>query len=206
METEFDVSDGRTELPAEFAEHAAAVTGLDSPPTTLEGWWAAVVEQYEADDLAVGFGHLYSDSPTRHEVHVNDRIRYTYCVLDALQAAVFEEQGTVTVRSIDPVAATPVTITVSDDAVEVSPEGALISFGSSLSVEDVEAVGSLDSLAAWSVQEDNAEVQASVCRYTNAFESESTYEEWASGTESVSAPLPPQNVVPLLRKVPREGG
>jgi hypothetical protein len=53
---------------------------------------------------------------------VNGRVRYTYCVLDALQAAVFEEQDTVTVRSIYPVAATPVTITVSNDAVEVSPE------------------------------------------------------------------------------------
>lgn len=200
MDTESDLTNGRTELPTDFAEHAAAVTDLDAPPATLEEWWTAVVEQYSTNDLTVGLTHLYSESPTRHEVHVNGRIRYTYCVLDALQAAVFEEQDTVTVRSIDPVAATPVTITVSNDAVEVSPEGALICFGSSLDVEDVKAVGSL---AAWSVQEDNTEIQASVCQYTNAFESEATYEQWASVTDSVSAPLPPANVVPLLRKVPQ---
>lgn len=199
MGTEPKLTDGGTELPADFAEHAADVTDLDAPPATLEEWWSAVVEQYAAEDITVGLRHLYSESPTRHEVHVNDRVRYTYCVLDALQVAVFVEQDPVSVRSIDPVGSSPVTITVSNDNVEVSPEGALISFGSSLSVEDVEAVGSL---AAWSVQEDMTEIEASVCQYTNAFESKATYEAWASATDSISAPLSPAAVVPLLRQIP----
>ena len=201
MDTESESTDGRTELPTDFAEHAATITDLDTPPETLEEWWTAVVEQYSADDLTVGLVHLYSEAPTRHEVHVNDRVRYAYCVLDALQAAVMEEQATVTVRSIDPVNGTPVTFTVSDDSVEVSPEEALICFGSSIDPEDVEAVGSL---AAWSLQDDKVEIRGSVCRYTNAFESEATYEQWASKTDSVTAPLPPANVVPLMQKLPPE--
>ena len=201
MDTESKLTEGHVELPTDFAEHAATVTGLDAPPATLEEWWAAVLDQFSESDLSVGFTDLYSEAPTRHEVHVDDRIRYTYCVMDALEAAVMEEQATVTVRSIDPVAGTPVTFTISDDSVEVSPEAALICFGSRVDAEDVEAVGSL---AAWAVQDDKSEVQAAVCQYTNAFESEATYEQWASEIESVTAPLPPTKVVPLMQKLPWE--
>ncbi|MFC7156636.1 organomercurial lyase [Halomarina halobia] len=201
MDTESELTDGRTELPTDFAEHAAIITGLDTPPETLEEWWATVVKQYSGDDLAVELTDLYSDAPTRHEVHVNDRVRYAYCVLDALQAAVMEEQTTVTVRSIDPVSSIPVTFTVSDDSVEASPENALICFGSSIDPEDIEAIGSL---AAWSLQDDKDEIHGAVCQYTNAFESEATYEEWASKTGSITAPLPPANVVPLLQRLPQK--
>lgn len=201
MNTDSEVTDGRTDLPTDFAEHAATLTGLDTPPATLGEWWTAMGDQYSANDLTVGFADLYSKAPTRHEVHVNGRVRYANCAMDALMAAVMEEQASVTVRSIDPVAATPVTITVSDDAVEVAPEGALICFGMDLDPADVEAVGSL---AEWSVQDDKDEIRDSVCQYTNAFESEATYEQWASVTDSVTAPLSPANVVPMLQTIPYE--
>lgn len=201
MQTESELTDGRMELPTDFAEHAADLVGLDAPPATLEEWWTATANQYSENDLTVGFADLYSKAPTRHEVHVDGRVRYANCAMDALMAAMMEEQATVTVRSIDPVAATPVTITVSDDAAEVSPEGALICFGMNLDPADVEAVGSL---AEWSVQDDKDEIRDSVCQYTNAFESEATYEQWASATDSVTAPLSPANVVPLLQKIPQE--
>jgi hypothetical protein len=201
VNTDSEVTVGRTELPTDFAEHAATLTGLDTPPTTLEEWWTAAGDQYSANDLTVGFADLYSKAPTRHEVLVNGRVRYANCVMDALMAALMEEQATVTVRSIDPVAATPVTITVSDDAVEVSPEGALICVGMDLDPADVEAVGSL---AEWSGQDDKDEIRDSVCQYTNAFESEETYEQWASATDCISAPIPPRNIVPLLQELPQE--
>ena len=130
---------------------------------------------------------------------MNGCVRYTHCALDALEAAVIVEQVGVTVRSVDPVSGTPVTFTVDDDGVSVSPEGALICFGASLDPEAIEAAGSL---AAWSVQDDKTEIKRGVCQYTNAFENEVTYEQWAAGTESVTAPLPPANVMPLLRKLP----
>jgi hypothetical protein len=92
-----------------------------------------------------------------------------------------------------------VTFTVHEDAVEVSPEEALICFGSTIDPDDVDDVGSLP---AWSVQDDLSEVKESVCQYTNAFESGKTYEQWAAETESLTAPLPPKKVVPLLRELP----
>lgn len=155
-----------------------------------------MAEQSSAGDLAVEDPDLYSEAPTLREVHVNDRVRYTYCVMYALEAAVLEEQSSVTVRSIDPVARTPVTVTVTDDTVAVAPEGAVICFGSTVDPEDVARFGSL---AAWSVHDDPTEVHASICEYTNAFESEASYERWAVETESVTAAFPPAAVVRLLR-------
>lgn len=198
MDTESEVTTDGIELPIDFAEHVAAVSGLDEPPATLEEWWTELLDQFAELDQGVTRADLYSATPTRHEVHVNDRVRYTYCAMDALAAAVMESQSTLTVRSVDPVSGTPVTFTVSDDSVEVSPEGALICYGSTVDAEAVEAAGSL---AAWAVQDDKDEIQAAVCQYTNAFESEATYERWAAETESATAPLPPANVVPLLRRL-----
>ena len=186
------------ELPTDFAEHVATVSGLDTPPSTLEEWWTELLDQFSELDREVTLADLYSESPTRHEVHVNDRVRYTYCAMDALAAAVMEAQSAIRVRSVDPVSGTPVWFTVSDGSVRVSPEGALVCYGSTVDVQDVQAAGSL---AAWAVQDDKDEIQTAVCQYTNAFESEATYEQWASTTESATAPLPPGNVVPLLQEL-----
>lgn len=195
------------ELPTDFAAHVAAVSGLDEPPATLEDWWTSLLAQFSEHEQTVvfaegnarvGLEELYSEDPTRHEVHVNDRVRYAYCVLDALAAAVMESEDTVTVRSIDPVTETPVTITISDDAVAVSPEGALVCYGSRADPAAVEAAGSV---AAWVSQDDHAAVESAVCRYTNAFESGATYEQWAAETESVTAAFPPAKVVRLIQKL-----
>lgn len=201
MDTDSRPTDEGIQLPTEFAEYAATVSDLDTPPATLEEWWTAVFEQFSENGQTVELADLYSEEPTRHEVHGNEGIRYAHCAMDALAAAVIEAQSTVTVRSVDPVSGNPVRFTVSDDAVEISPEGALVCFGSTVDVADVEAAGSF---AAWAVQDDKREVKAAVCQYTNAFESEATYERWAAQTESVTAPLPPANVVPVLQKLLRQ--
>ncbi|QIO25275.1 organomercurial lyase [Haloarcula sp. JP-L23] len=197
MDTDSKSTTEGIELPTDFAEHVATVSRLDEPPSTLEEWWTELLDQFSELDRGVTLADLYSESPNRHEVHVNDRVRYTYCAMDALAAAVMEAQSVVRVRSVDPVSGTPVWFTVSDGSVAVSPEGALVCYGSTIDVQDVEAAGSL---AEWAVQDDKDEIQAAVCQYTNAFESEVTYEQWASETGSATAPLPPANLVPLLQK------
>lgn len=174
------------------------MSGLAEPPSTLEEWWTELLDQFSELDRGVTLADLYSESPTRHEVHVNDRVRYTYCAMDALAAAVMEAPSTVRVRSVDPVSGMPVWFTVGGGSVEASPDGALVCYGSTVDAEDVEAAGSL---AAWAVQDDRDEIRAAVCQYTNAFESEATYEQWASKTESATAPLPPGNVVPVLQEL-----
>lgn len=201
MNTNSEMPDEGIELPTDFAEHVATLTDLETNPATLEEWWNEAGEQYSANDVTVGFDDLYSNTPTRHEVQVDGRVRYANCAMDALLAAQMENQSTVIVRSIDPVSATPVTIEISEEAVEVSPDGALICFGMDLNPADVEAVGSL---AEWSVQDDKDEIRDSVCQYTNAFESEDTYDQWAAATDCVSAPLPPTKLISLLQEIPTE--
>lgn len=188
--------DGRIELSTDFAEYVAAVGGLDHPPATLEEWWTAVFAEYAERDVTVTLDDLYSTDPTRHEVRVDDRVRYAHCVADALAAAVLERADEVTIRSIDPVTQRPVTVAVHDDEVAVFPEGALVSFGLDLDFADVDAAGSF---AEWTLQDDNDAVATGICQYTNAFETETTYERWATDTESVSVPLPPVGVLRVLR-------
>lgn len=48
MDADSRTCDGRTELPPAFAKHAAAVTGLDAPPKTLEDWWTSVTDSVAA--------------------------------------------------------------------------------------------------------------------------------------------------------------
>lgn len=174
------------------------MSNLATPPATLAEWWTALSDQFSASGHTVGLGDLYSETPTRHEVRVNGRVHYTYCAMDALMAAVIVEQATVRVRSVDPVTGVPVTFRVTDDAVEVSPTEAVICFGGRLDEIDVEAAGG--SFVDWAMQEEKEEVVENVCQYTNAFESVESYKRWEQATDSMTVPLPPQSVVPLLRE------
>lgn len=198
MITDPKQSGDRIELPTDFAEHVASVSDLEAPPATLEEWWTAVFESFSENDQAVELSDLYRKKVTRHEVHVDDRILYAGCAADALMAAVMEAQETVTVRSIDPIAHTPVTFTIGPDSVETSPEGALVCFGSNVDRVDVEA---FDSFTDWVMQEETSAVEAAICQHTNAFESEATYEQWKAETESVTAPLPPADLVRLMQEL-----
>ncbi len=112
-----------------------------------------------------------------------------------------EPRDEVTVRSVDPVTGTAVRIAVHDaESIDVSPEDAVICFGADISEEAVDEVGSL---AEWAVQDDKADVRASVCQHTLAFENEATYEQWASDRGIVTLPLAPADAMPFLRQLPR---
>lgn len=184
------------ELPADFAEHAATLSGLDTPPATLRDWWEPIFNEFSANGHKVEFADLYRDHPTRHEVHLDDHIRYAGCAMDALMAAVMEPRDTVTVRSIDPVAQRPVIFKVGVNSTEVSPREALVCFGSSVAPEKAESIGSFTDRV---MQEDKSQVDAAICRNTHAFRNRKTYKQWAAETESITAPLPPTKVVELVR-------
>lgn len=186
------------ELPTDFAEHVASISDLEAPPATLEEWWTGVFESFSENNQEVELSDLYRTKVTRHEVHVDGRIRNAGCAADALMAAVMEPQETVTVRSIDPISHRPVTFTISERSVETSPKGGLICFGSNVNRVDVEA---FDSFTDWVMQDDTSAVEAAICQHTNAFESEATYEQWKAETESVTAALPPADVVQLMEEL-----
>lgn len=197
MATEPD-ADGRIELPSDFAEHLATVGNLESPPETLAECLSRFADRLEASGETIGADDLYATEPTRHEVHVDGRVRYSPCVLDALSAAVMEPTDPVTVRSVDPESGKPVTFSVVDGAVDVSPAAAVISFGIAATIPALQSSG--EPVFSWVLQGDDDDVRAAFCRFTNAFESRASYDRWADGTEAVAVPVRPQAAVALIRQ------
>lgn len=191
-------TDDRIALPSDFADHIAAVSNLETPPETMEEYWSRFADQLEASDQTIEPEDLYTEPPTRHEVHVNDRIRYSPCVLDALAAAVMETQNPVTVRSVDPITRKPVRFIVDDAAVDVTPADAVITFGIASSIPELEA--SDESIFSWILQEDAPTVTDTFCQYINAFESTATYEQWAAETDGKTVPIQPASVGSLIRR------
>ena len=191
-------TDDRIKLPTAFAEHLAAVGNLETPPETLAEYWSTFADQAEASDHTIEAEDLYTEIPTRHEVHVNDRIRYSRCVLDGLVVAVMVVQNPVTVRSVDPVTRTPVTFTVRDDTVEVTPEDAVITFGIASTIPELES--SEKSVFNWMIQADTGRVTDAFCQFINAFESSETYELWAAEIEGKTVLIRPKAAEALIRQ------
>lgn len=188
----------RIELPSDFADHLAAVGNLDSAPETLAEYWAQFADRLEATDHTIEPGDLYTAEPTRHEVHVNDRIQYSPCVLDALTAAVLEAQHPVSVRSVDPVTGTPVRFTVEAESIRVTPESAVVTFGIASAIPALEE--SDESIFSWMLRAETPSLTAAFCLYINAFESEATYEQWATETDGKTIPVQPAAAEALIRQ------
>lgn len=195
MGTEPQPADGIA-LPDDFAAHLASVSNLETPPETLEEYWAAFEEALAASDETIGPEDLCTDEPTRHEVRLDGEVRYSPCVLDALGAAAMVDQSPVTVRSVDPVTRTPVTFTVDDGDVDVTPAAAVITFGVAPSVPELDGID--EPLFGWMLEADDSSVARTFCQYINAFESPDTYEEWAATTDGHTFPVGSDDVGSLV--------
>lgn len=191
-------TDDRIDLPPDFADHLAAVSNLETSPETMGDYWARFAEQLAASDQTIEPADLYTEDPTRHEVRVNGQVRYSPCVLDALGAAVMETQDPVTVRSVDPVTRTPITFTVDDGAVDVTPEDAVITFGIAATIPELE--DSDETIFSWMLRAETPTLTKTFCQYINAFESVDTYEQWAAGTDGKTLPFQPAAVETLTRR------
>lgn len=197
MGTESDADDSIV-LPPDFAEHLAAVSNLETTPDTMGEYWAKFAEQLAVSDQTIDPEYLYTEEPTRHEAHVNGKIRYSPCVLDALGAAVMEDQDSVTVRSVDPVTKTPITFTVTNETVDVTPEEAVITFGIASTIPELE--DSDETIFSWMLQTETPTLTNVFCQYINAFESTETYEQWAAETDGETVPFQPAAVGTLTRR------
>ncbi len=191
-------ADDRIDLPPDFADHLASVSNLETSPETMGDYWALFAEQLAVSDQTIEPEDLYTEDPTRHEVRVNDRIQYSPCVLDALGAAVMEDQDPVTVRSVDPVTRTPVTFTVEDGTIDVTPEDAVITFGIASAIPELES--SDETIFSWMLQAETPSLTNTFCQYINAFESTQTYEQWAAETDGETMPFQPASVGMMVQR------
>lgn len=185
QEDDSEQSNGHIELPEEFAAHLAAAEGLDQPPETMAEWLEQVRRRSERPDDPLTAADMYADGKTPHEVHLDDGVQHSPCVIDALIAAHLEPTMPVTVRSMDPMSGEPVTFEVGDD-LTVTPASAIVSYGTTADMPDPSETDNV-----WvDVHEDDfGETGEYVCPFINAFESEDHYEQWASEFNVMTMPL-----------------
>ncbi len=163
-------------LPPNLADAIATAFGLDEPPATLDDWVAAASRFLDDSGLSVGVEDLCITEESRHVARVDGDDRQFHCVLDTLILPFLApDESPVHVRSRSPVSDDVVELAVSRDAVEVTPTGAVMSFGFADGL-DVPDPGDVDPALAYE----------SVCPYINAFPSRAEYDRWARETPAAS--------------------
>lgn len=181
------------ELPADLSTGLQEVTERDVPPETLEAGITAVESMMEAEGFEITVDQMYQPEPTRHAVHIGERVEHVPCVLDALITGLLVDPSPVEIRSECPASEQTVQMTVAGSDVSVDPSTAVFSWG--WADEDVQNPDPETAL------NDAGTVSLASCSYINAFPDEATYQRWQGQiSDAVVMQLDHDSLVALAKR------
>jgi hypothetical protein len=166
------------ELPAGLAEVFQRLGDRETPPATLRDGFRIVEETLDRAAIELELADMYQSEPTRHAVHVDDRVEHVPCVMDAMIVALALDERPVEIVSQPPTGGETVEFFVDDGTVTVVPESAVVSFG--IAADDAEAADLNDIREI--LNEDPAVPRT--CTLINAFPDSDEYERWATDQSS----------------------
>lgn len=177
---DLDPSIGEREIPPALSENLQIAFRLDDRPEVLGELLEFIVRSL-LEDSGLQFADLCSTEATRHEAHIGDDVQHFHCVLDALIVPfVVDEHGPIEIISRSPLDDSRVEILASQEAVETTPDDAVMSLGIETDVEQPATDAFSPEL--WYDR---------FCPYVNAFRSRERYEQWAGEvTEAETMQLP----------------
>lgn len=183
-------------LPTELAEVFRRIGSHDVRPETLQQGFRIIAETFDAGDVDIRPKDLYQSEPTRHEVVVDGTVEYVPCVLDAMIVALGHEQRPVEIRSESPDCGEVVRFRVGWDEIQVTPDGAVVSFG----------LGNRDPGEAnpRTVKEqiDDGSTIPNSCSVINAFPNSEAYSRWAEDVSGAAVmELDVEEMVAIARDV-----
>lgn len=180
MQSHRDRIDDR-EMPGHVAEQFELALGLDSRPETLGDWVDVTAERLRSAGISFGVEEMCLTERSAHRARIGEETHYFACALDTLLLPfVIEDAAAVEVRTESPVSETVIDVTVTEDEIEVEPDGAVMSFGIA---GDTPPPEERDGVLAFGT--------ANFCPYINAFVDEVEYERWVDETpEAVTMALP----------------
>ena len=158
----------RIDLPPDVAEAFSRIDDRDEPPATLQEAFAGV-EKLLDDGARVD--DMYRSEPTRHAVHVGETVEHVSCVLDAMIVALAHDTRPIGIHSEPPGGGEPVQLHVTAQEIQVTPDGAVASFG--IANDDI------TDPTVFTEPIDEA-VPLPSCSVINAFPDSTAYDRWAT--------------------------
>lgn len=161
------------ELPTDLAEAFRRVGDRADPPETLQEGFAVIEEALNEAAVDVSLDDMYQSEPTRHTVYIDETVEYVPCVMDAMIVALTLDTDPIEVHSEPPDGGEPVKFHVSDEAVAVTPETAVVSFGIAYGEAGTD-------LANVKAVMNEASAIPTTCSIINAFPDSAAYARWAA--------------------------
>jgi len=164
---------------------------LPEQPQTLREWGEAMGELVSRSDIDGGLETLCTTEQSPHRAAFDGQVEHFVCVQDAfIVPFLANDVDTVDITTESPLRGERIEVTLTDETAEITPAGAVMSFGVSDDVTDPPADLDSPELA-----------YGKVCPYGHAFPDQAAYEEWAETVDAVTMSAPLANALELGRAI-----